>query len=147
LDDLGIAFAIVFHDAVYRPGERDNEARSAALLRDAVRHSAEADWANTAILATADHLAYAGTDRRVLRLLDLDLTPLAEKPAILAYNAAALRAEAGAMSDREWITGQRRFLGSMLARPLLFRSGLGGVYEAPARRNIEALCREGPPPP
>ena len=139
-DDHGTALAIMFHDAVYQPGAADNELRSAALLRDAVGPSAEVEWAAAAIVATADHLGYTGADLRMLRLLDLDLTPLAEHAAVFARNTAALRAEAGPLADASWEAGQRRFLAGLLARAPLFRSGLGAIYEAPARRNLEAAC-------
>ncbi len=139
-DDEGMALAIMFHDAVYRPGAADNEVRSVALLWDAAGHRAGADWAAEAILATADHLSYAGVDPRTLRLLDLDLTPLAERPAIFAYNTAALRTEAAHLSDAEWAASQRRFLAGLLDRAPLFRSGLGDTYEAPARRNLECAA-------
>src|SRR3954468_18522534 len=71
-DDIGIALAIMFHDAVYRPGQPDNEARSAELLRQAAGRGQDVEWAAQAILATADHGAYSGRDRRVAWLLDLD---------------------------------------------------------------------------
>lgn len=140
-DDLGTALAIMFHDAVYQPGAADNETRSAALLREAAGHRAEAGWAAAAILATADHLAYADADLRVLRLLDLDLTPLAEHPAIFAHNAATLRTEAARIPEPEWKAMQRRFFARMLKRAPLFRSGLGCIYEAPARRNLGAASQ------
>jgi predicted metal-dependent HD superfamily phosphohydrolase len=34
VDDPAAAWAAFFHDAVYRPGRRDNEARSARLARE-----------------------------------------------------------------------------------------------------------------
>lgn len=141
-DERGMALALLFHDAVYRAGAADNEARSAALTLDAAGQDAEAKWAARAILATTDHLDYAGGDPRVLRLLDLDLTPLAERPEVFDRNTAALRIEAAYLSDAEWSDSQRRFRTSMLARAPLFRSGLD-TYEMPARRN---LTRGSDPP-
>lgn len=140
-DDRGTALAIAFHDAVHQPGARDNEARSAALL-PAWADGVAARWAASAILATADHLAYAGADKRVLRLLDLDLTPLAERPARFARNGAALRQEEPDVPDRLWRCRQHGFLSAILARAPLFRSGLGGIYEAPARANLLAALRD-----
>ena len=138
-DDLGMALAILFHDAVYQPRRRDNEARSAALLRKAAGPREEVEWAAAALLATADHLGYAGSDPRVLRLLDLDLTPLAEPEPIFTRNTAALRQEAVSLTDAEWSAAQHRLLSGFAARSPLFRSGLGPFYEAAAQRNIASL--------
>lgn len=135
-DDVGIALAIMFHDAVYHPLRHDNEARSAALLRAAAAPSDDVQWAATAILATADHLGYAGHDPRILRVLDLDLTPLAEREAVFDHNTRALRQEAAGLADAEWRAAQRQLLGGFLARSPLFRSGLSPFYEAAAQRNI-----------
>ena len=139
-DDLGMALAVMFHDAVFVAGASDNESRSAALLRAAAGSGADADWAATAILVTTDHLDYAGGDPRTLRMLDLDLTPLAEHSAIFAQNTIVLRSEAAHLSDAEWTDGQRCFMEGMLARAPVFRSGLGDIYEAPALRNIEDVA-------
>lgn len=138
-DDRGMALAILFHDAAYQAGVAGNEARSAALMLDAVQPCAEAKWAARAILATADHLGCAGDDPRVLRLLDLDLTPLAERPEVFQRNTAALRIEAAHLPDAEWADSQRRFQTRMLAGAPLFRSGLD-LYEAPTRRNLASLA-------
>jgi len=137
--DRDLALAILFHDAVYEPGARDNEERSAALLASAM--PGDTAWAQEAIRATADHLSYAGADCRVLRLLDLDLTPLAERPAVFARNTGFLRREYAAASEEAWRTGRRRVLEGFLAAPAIFRTRLGQVYEQPARENLAAEVR------
>jgi predicted metal-dependent HD superfamily phosphohydrolase len=137
--DRDLALAILFHDAVYEPGARDNEARSAALLAATV--PGDTGWAQQAILATADHLAYAGADCRVLRLLDLDLTPLAEWPVVFARNTAFLRREYAAVAEDAWRAGRRRVLEGFAAAPAIFRTRLRAVYERPARDNLAAGIR------
>ena len=134
--DRDLALAILFHDAVYDPMAKDNEARSAALLAALV--PGETGWAQEAILATADHMAYAGGDCRVLRLLDLDLTPLAERGAVFARNTGFLRREYAAVAEADWRAGRRRVLERFAAAPAIFRTRLGAAYEAPARENIAA---------
>lgn len=134
--DRGMALAILFHDAVYEPLAPDNEERSAALLAALVPD--ETGWARQAILATADHLAYAGCDCRVLRLLDLDLTPLAEDPEVFARNTALLRREYAALNEAAWRAGRARVLARFAAAERLFRTRLGAIYEAPARANLKA---------
>jgi predicted metal-dependent HD superfamily phosphohydrolase len=137
--DRDLALAILFHDAVHEPGAPDNEDRSAALLAAAV--PGDTGWAQQAIRATADHLGYAGADCRVLRLLDLDLTPLAESPAVFARNTGFLRREYAAASEQAWRAGRCRVLEGFLAAPAIFRTRLGGVYEQPARDNLAAEVR------
>ncbi|MBW6401218.1 hypothetical protein KPL78_25395 [Roseomonas sp. HJA6] len=134
--DRGLALAILFHDAIYDPTARDNEARSAALLGRVV--PGDTGWAQQAILATADHLAYAGVDCRIARLLDLDLTPLAEAPEVFARNSRMLRREYAAVSEPAWRAGRRVMLQRFEAAEPLFRTRLGAIYETPARANLAA---------
>ncbi|NMJ43822.1 hypothetical protein GWK16_21420 [Roseomonas sp. JC162] len=134
--DRDFALAILFHDAVYDPRAKDNEAQSAALLAAMV--PGDTAWAQQAILATGDHMAYAGADCRVLRLLDLDLSPLAERPAAFARNAAFLRREYAAVPEPVWRAGRRRVLEGFAAAPAIFRTRLGAAYEVPARENLAA---------
>lgn len=134
--DRDMALAILFHDAVYEPLAQDNEAQSAAMAAQLVR--GDTAWVQAAILATADHLAYAGADCRVLRLLDLDLTPLAETPEVFARNTALLRREYAAVAEPAWRAGRGRVLARFLAAKRLFRTRLSAIYEAPARANLTA---------
>jgi predicted metal-dependent HD superfamily phosphohydrolase len=134
--DRDLALAILFHDAIYEPLGRDNEARSAALLAAMVPGRTE--WAQAAIVATADHLGYAGADGRVLRLLDLDLTPLAERPTLFARNTDFLRREYAAVAEPAWRQGRHAVLARFAATKALYRTRLGTIYEAPARANLTA---------
>jgi len=134
--DRGLALAILFHDAVYDPLSHANEAESAALVARLV--PGDTAWVQAAIVATADHLAYAGQDCRVLRLLDLDLTPLAETPEVFARNTDLLRHEYAAVAEPAWRAGRQQVLARFLAAPRLFRTRLAATYEAPARANLAA---------
>lgn len=134
--DRGMALAILFHDAVYEPMAADNEARSAALLTELAPQAP--DWVRGAILATANHHAYAGTDCRVLRLLDLDLTPLAESPEVFARNTALIRREYATVGEAAWRAGRRQVLMRLAAPERLFRTRLAAIYEEPARANLAA---------
>ena len=131
--DLGLARAILFHDAIYDPQAHDNEERSAALLAAWMPGD---PWAEDAIRATADHVAYAGDDARVMRLLDLDLSPLAEDAPVFARNTDALRREFAHVPDADWLGGRAAVLGRFLGAPALYRTGLAATYEARARRNL-----------
>ncbi|MEO3472390.1 hypothetical protein AAFN86_11020 [Roseomonas sp. CAU 1739] len=134
--DRDLSLAILFHDAVYDPGARDNEARSAELCAALVPGASA--WVQDAIRATADHMAYRGEDCRIQRLLDLDLTPLAETPEVFARNTDLLRREYAAVSEPAWRAGRRQVLARFAAAPRLFRTRLSAIYEAPARANLMA---------
>jgi predicted metal-dependent HD superfamily phosphohydrolase len=134
--DRDLALAILFHDAVYAPLAKDNEERSAALLAALV--PGDTSWAQSAIRATADHLAYTGQDCRVRRLLDLDLTPLAERPAVFDRNTAFLRHEYAAVPAADWRSGRALVLGRFAAAPAIYRTRLAAHYEARARVNLMA---------
>lgn len=134
--DRDMALAILFHDAVYEPLAKDNEARSAALLVSLM--PGHSGWVREAVLATADHFAYGGADCRVMRLLDLDLTPLAERPEVFARNTALLRQEYAALPEPAWRRGRREVLGQFAAAQRIYRTRLAAIYEAPARANLTA---------
>ncbi len=151
-----IACAIAYHDAIYDPTRRDNEARSAALWRD---HAApgpmpatEVDWVTETIIATSDHFGqtkggHSWASARTW-LLDLDLTPLGETADDFTRNTALLRAEYAHLAEPEWVAGRAAFLASLARHPMLFRTPiLHDRFEAAARRNIAAALeslRQGP---
>ena len=142
-----IACAIAYHDAIYDPARRDNEARSAALWRD---HAAagpmpasEIAWVADTIIATADYFGqiedgYPWAQARIW-MLDLDLTPLGETADDFARNTALLRAEYAHVAEADWAAGRAAFLASLARHPALFRTRvLHDAFEAAARRNIAA---------
>jgi predicted metal-dependent HD superfamily phosphohydrolase len=144
--DTRIACAIAFHDAVYDPRRRDNEAASAALWRAAAPAMEEAGqaWVEGTIRATADHLGAApepGMDPAAWAarawMLDLDLTPIGEAPAEFQANTARLRREYRHLDDTAWEAGRIGFLRMLAARPALYRSPpLAAAFEAAARANL-----------
>lgn len=140
--DRNLALAILFHHAVHDPMAQDNASRSAALLAALV--PGETGWAQAAIRATADigataeHAGAAGRDGRMLWLLDLLLTPLAERPDIYQRNTALIRRACAQQPEAEWREGRRRQLARLIAARPLFRTRLGTIYEAAARENLAA---------
>jgi predicted metal-dependent HD superfamily phosphohydrolase len=145
-----LACAIAYHDALYDAQHRDNEARSAAMWRSAGPALPEEDleWVAGTILATADHLGAVPEPGMTPEswaarawMLDLDLTPLGEEPAMFDANTSALRHEFGHLSDEAWAKGRAAFLRTIAAAPRLFRTPvLQAAFEARARANF---AREG----
>lgn len=137
--------ALLFHDAVYRPGAPDNEEQSAVLLQQTVGGmvapatlSAAADL----IRLTAGHGRH---DPRALPpdarlLLDCDAAILGAPPARYRRYAAGVQAEWAAVVDEAgWSRGRADFLDRLLAQKRVFLSDLfRDRLEAQARENLAA---------
>ncbi len=142
-----IASAIAFHDAVLDTTRTDNEAASAKLWREmagaAGQLSAdEIDWVAVTIEATARHLApwpaEHALDRARLWLLDLDLTPIGECPAVFARDTQRLRAEHMHLDAAAWSRKRLGFLSQLASAPRLFRNSvIADAFEAPAQANLQ----------
>jgi predicted metal-dependent HD superfamily phosphohydrolase len=151
--DRMIACAIAFHDAVHDARRGDNEAASGLLWRRCSGQlgAKQRRWVEATILATADHLgagALRGTrgPARFARawLLDLDLTPLGERPGEFAANTRRLRCEFGHLPAAAWDAGRLAFLGRMAAAPRLFKTRrvaarFGGRAQANLARTLKEL--------
>lgn len=132
--------AIVFHDAIYDPMAKDNEARSAELAR----HHGASERATALIRLTARHggLAPSDVDRDAAHFLDSD-TAILGAPAeeFDAYDAAIAR-EYAALPPDDFRTGRGKFLAGMLARPRIFLSDLFHTrLDAAARANLSRVLQ------
>lgn len=144
------ALAILFHDAVCRPGAPAgrNEAQSARLLRRRATGLAPATVALACriVLDTATHVASCKAARLVV---DLDLAALGAPAAVFERHTRALRAEQrtrrSAPPDREFHRQRAAFFRRLLARPAIYRLPLPRArFEARARANLRrALDRMG----
>lgn len=135
-DDL--ILAAWYHDAVYRPWRRDNEARSAALarrdLREAGLASERCARIAAAVLATRRHVA---DDPAIAPLLDADLAILGAAADSYRRYAADVRAEYAHVPGPLFRIGRRAFLESVLARPAIFATPPARErFEVAARRNL-----------
>ena len=150
-----IAMAIAFHDAVYVGGAADNEARSAALWLEVSANGtvcAEMDriWVADTILATADHLRdgarldLADSRSRARQwVLDLDLTPLGDEPAVFDANMDDLAAELPDMPIAERKASLLAALGRFAtAQPLYRCAVLRAAFEASAQNNLARHLRK-----
>lgn len=126
-DHAFVDYAIWFHDAVYQPGEPDNEKLSA-------------DWARTALMA--HDLDLAERVARVIEMtkrheqgeaegddalfLDMDIAILGAPWETYCAYAAGIRAEYPHINDAAFSAGRRAFLEKQLERARTFRTD---VYE------------------
>lgn len=137
--------AVLYHDAIYQPGRKDNEARSAEL---ALREIAE-NWPGAGIdaprvaeliLLTARHglLAPGDVDRDAALFLDCDMAILgASAQAFDAYDHGIASEYAGHVPRWLFRIHRRRFLKVLLEKPRIFLSDyFHQRYDAPARANL-----------
>jgi predicted metal-dependent HD superfamily phosphohydrolase len=140
-----VFLAILYHDAVYEAGKRDNEARSAALAREAIArwlpgHGIDAGRVSHLIEATARHgLLHPETvDREAALFLDCDMAILGAEPARFdAYDAGIAREYRGRVPGWLFAFNRRRFLKGLLEAPRIFLSGFFHErLDAAARDNL-----------
>jgi predicted metal-dependent HD superfamily phosphohydrolase len=141
------ALALVFHDVVYVPGALDNERRSAAVARQALRDAPPglADRVAHLIELTARHGALTpadvADDPDAALMLDVDMAILAAEPTAFARYDAGVAAEYAAVPPALYQAGRRRFVDGLLAKDAIYLSPWGATHlEAPARANLRALA-------
>ena len=145
--------AVLYHDAIYDAGRRDNEARSARLAVAEIGRwlpDAGVDAARVAELIelTARHGQHApedfgsGPDADDTRhFLDCDMAILGAEPeAFDAYDRAIAAEYRGHVPGWLFRRNRRRFLKSLLDRPRIFLSDLFHErYDAAARANLHRI--------
>jgi predicted metal-dependent HD superfamily phosphohydrolase len=139
-DPASVYAAIVFHDAVYVPGAKDNEARSADWLRRSVaEHGLPGDREHAAELVelTARHGQHANLAGDTALFLDADMAILGAEPdAFDAYDAAIAR-EYAAVPPEAFRAGRRAFLQTLLATPRIYLSDyFHALLDGPTRWNL-----------
>jgi predicted metal-dependent HD superfamily phosphohydrolase len=134
--------AILFHDAVYVAGAKDNERESARWAARAItEHALPAlsDLVVAIILATADHMTLAGASGDTALFLDSDMSILGTPPDVYARYATAVRQEYAAVPEAAYRAGRGQFLRAVLAKPRIFFSDyFHALLDAQARVNLAA---------
>lgn len=145
-----VFLAALFHDAVYVPGRKDNEAKSAELARQAIdtflpRAGLDADLVTHLIELTAKHGSVTPKDPDAAHFLDADMAILGSDPATFdAYDAAIADEYRPVTNALFYRLGRRRFLSKLLDAPRIFHSDhFHARFDTPARSNLRrALERE-----
>jgi predicted metal-dependent HD superfamily phosphohydrolase len=136
-----VELALMFHDAVYVPGDKRNEELSANLLRAL---ASVLPWTETtveravvAILATRSHETFV--DDPVAQLVvDIDLSILGAEPLAYSDYVHCIRREYKSVSDDAWRVGRTAFLDKMRARAHIFNTGWAeDRFESKARANMQ----------
>lgn len=143
-----VFLALLYHDAIYEPGRKDNEARSASLAGAAIARwldGQDIDAARVAelIAMTARHGHWAGQplDADAALFLDCDMAILAaDAPRFDAYDRAIAQEYRGRLPAWMFRHYRRRFLRGLLAAPRIFVSDwFHRRCDAAARANL-ARC-------
>jgi predicted metal-dependent HD superfamily phosphohydrolase len=146
-----VRLAVLYHDAIYEAGRKDNEARSAQL---AIEHIARwlpdrgIDAARVAELInlTARHgaLAPQDVDRDASLFLDCDMAILAADPAAFAAYDRGIAAEyRGQVPGWLFKLNRRRFLKALLGKERIFLSDwFHQRLDAQARINLRRAVTE-----
>ncbi|WRL52613.1 hypothetical protein U3649_13250 [Luteimonas sp. R10] len=142
--------AVLYHDAVYEAGRRDNEARSARMAVEAIARwlpEAGVDAARVAALIelTARHGQHGPGDfgsgpeaDDTRHFLDCDMAILGAEPAAFdAYHRGIAAEYRGRVPGWLFRLNRRRFLKALLAKPRIFLSDFFHArYDARARDNL-----------
>ena len=147
-EPTAVYLAALFHDTVYDPLAKDNEARSAALARQRLAAAASPtvdattlDRCADLILLTARHGALepaaVAADPDAAHFLDCDTAILGAPPAEFDAYDAAVAAEYRQVPAAAFRAGRRAFLTGLLARPRIFLSDrFHARLDAAARANL-----------
>jgi predicted metal-dependent HD superfamily phosphohydrolase len=136
--------AIVYHDAVYKPGRKDNEEKSVACMyRDewGVEKEEHLEIAEKIILSTRHHFPL---HRQARDVIDLDLYNLTDFWRYLdTYEK--VKEEYSKLDEDKWIKGRVAWLKEFLKRDQIYWGFLKGC-DSDARANlIKELKKHGEP--
>lgn len=146
-----VYLAVLYHDAIYQAGRKDNEMRSAEMAVAAVRSYLMDDAIDTEKLAalielTAQHghLQPEGMDLDTKHFLDCDMAILGSEPEqFLAYDKAIAAEYRGKLPGWMFQFLRRKFLKSLLDSPRIYLSDMFyASHEAKARKNIADLLKK-----
>lgn len=141
-----VELALWCHDVIFTPGASDNESRSAAWFRQWARHDiAEVARVSQLILDTAHTRPPSDAAGRFTA--DIDLAVLGYPRPWFCRDAEHLRAERPDLDDISYDSGERAFLGALLARPRLYLTEpFYTRYEGRARLNLAWRLAQPSPP-
>jgi predicted metal-dependent HD superfamily phosphohydrolase len=137
-----VDLALLFHDAIYDPLAKDNEARSARLLVEEGRRA----WLDERLLQRAHALVLAtkhddGSDadsEEACIVVDADLSILGSAEATFEEYERNVRQEYAGIDDASYAAGRSAVLRALLERPTLYATRRGQrLWEARARLNLE----------
>lgn len=145
IDKEILLLSIWYHDIIYVPGRKDNEAESAAFARKRLSNFElspdRIEKCTQQILATQAHQLLSD-DPDLAYLLDFDLAILAKPWEDYQVYAEQIRKEFAAFPDHLYRVGRKQALQRFLTRPAIYHTPvLYERWEKRARQNIQAEIR------
>jgi len=139
-----VELALWFHDAIYDPRAKDNEARSAELARERLGalgvDAAVVERIARHVEATASHDAADDPDTALV--VDVDLSILGADVATYDQFEQAIRAEYAFVPEADFRAGRRAVLERFAARAQLYETpALRDAFESAARANLARALR------
>lgn len=140
-----VFLAVLYHDAIYESGRKDNEARSADLAASEIARWLPDTGIDVArvrelILLTARHgtLQPGDVDEEAALFLDCDMAIIGAPADVFdAYDDGVAEEYAGRVPGFLYRAGRRRFLRNLLGQPRIFLSDLfHRHFDAQARANL-----------
>ncbi|MCP5158655.1 MAG: hypothetical protein H6975_04435 [Gammaproteobacteria bacterium] len=142
-DPHAVEIALWFHDAIYEPGAKDNEQRSAELFQKYSNSSGCTDMLfqrriHDLIMVTTHREQPSQPDEQFI--VDIDLSSFGLPWDRFEQDGQRIRAECAGLSDDEYYPGHVRFLQALWERPTFFFTDFFQKrYEQTARENIARL--------
>jgi predicted metal-dependent HD superfamily phosphohydrolase len=146
-----VYIAVLFHDAIYLAGRKDNEARSAEFALASIKkylpnEVLDAEKIQQLIELTAEHghIQPDVLDEDTKHFLDCDMAILGAGPEqFQAYDKAIANEYRGKLPGWMFQFYRRKFLRGLLDLPRIYLSELFlSSHEAKARANIEVLLKK-----
>lgn len=139
-NNLAVALAIWFHDAVYDPKAKDNEEQSAKLAKDSIKQIGLPDslgkQVNDLVMSTKHTVVPVDYAAQVL--VDIDLIILGKPEKEFDVYEAGIRKEYNWVSQIDFCLGRSKILQSFLDRPSIYLTDyFRDKYESIARKNLE----------
>jgi len=133
-DPVAVYLAVLFHDVIYDPLAKDNEARSAVLAREL---AGAGPRTCELIELTAKHGSIDSADHDAALFLDSDTAILGAPPDTFDAYDAAIAVEYKAVPEALYRAGRRAFLEKMLTKPRIFLTDyFHDRLDATARSNL-----------
>jgi predicted metal-dependent HD superfamily phosphohydrolase len=123
LHPADVYLAIVFHDAIYVPGAKDNEARSAAWARQAITQrdiAANADRVAELIELTAHHGKLESAEGDAALFLDADMAIVGSEIDDYREYARQVRREYSMVPAAAYRAGRGAFVQGLAVKPRIY---------------------------
>ena len=142
-DPDAVEIAIWFHDVVFTPGARDNEAQSARFYLQRSGGATPRFRRAVCRMILASRHVRPMLDADPAYLVDIDLAGFGRPWPEFRSTTDLIRAECPHRTDGEFAAGLAPFLRALVARPRMFATDwFRDRCEAAARRNVDRLLEE-----